>query len=497
VISQDMEQNNGIKTSHETIERFEKLFFMLLDAIPSSVLMINKEMRIVMANRNFLEKSKLSPHKTIGCRLEEVFPAVILDQMNITPQIRQVFETNRSTRGQRMSYRAPGVPMRIYYYRILPFSWQDTVGNVILLMDDLTEQVHLSEEIHRVERHLASVFVSASDMILSTDKEGRILSWNPAAENISGYSFQEVKGCLFFEYLAKQNQEDAKEIFSRMRQDEQSRMVEWILVTKKGKNACISFVCSPIKDENSKTVGIVAVGRDLTERRKLETQFIQAQKLAALGVMAGGIAHEIRNPLAICSSAAQFLMEDEITYDFRKECAEKIRICVDRASLIIENLLKFSRPSVKASIESIDINALIEESITLIINEAKIHNICIRTKFPKKHVTVKGNASLLQQVFINLFLNSIKAMPEGGELIVSIEKEKGQSLVHVTDTGCGILRNDVENIFDPFYTTSPIGKGIGLGLSICYSIMEHFGGYIDVDSDPGKGSTFTVRLPVT
>ena len=469
---------------------------MLLDAIPSSVLMISRDLRIVTANRNFLEKSRRMIHNTRGCRLDEVFPDIILEQMNIIGQIRRVFETNRPTMGQRMSYRTPGVQLRIYYYRILPFSWKGTVENAILLMDDLTEQVRLSREVLKVERHLARVFESASDIMLSTDINGRILSWNPAAERLSGYIFNEVRGRMFFDYLSSQNREEARRFFSVMKQGETGLMAEWGLVNKRGETIQVSWVCSLIKDDEFIPVGAMAVGRDLTERRKLETQLAQTQKFTALGVMAGGIAHEIRNPLAISSSAAQFLMEDTISPDFRKECANKIQAGIQRASIIIENLLRFARPSARTRTESLDVEVLIKEAMTLIRNQARIQKIVIKSELSQESQLVFGNASLLQQVFINLFLNGIKAMPQGGTLSVAVRREGDQVQIRVADTGCGIPRDDMDKIFDPFYTTSPSGKGTGLGLSICFSVVEQHSGTIVAESTPGKGSVFNVHLPL-
>ena len=477
-------------------QRYEKLYTMLLDAIPSSVLMIDRDLRIVSANRNFLEKSRRSISNTIGRRLEKVFPAIILDQMNITRQIREVFEENRPTRGQRMSFRSPGVPMRIYYYRILPFSWEGMVENVMLLMDDVTEQIRLSEEVRRVERHLASVFESASDIILSTDMKGRILSWNNAAEKISGYTFENVGNRFFYEYLAENYRKESKEVFSGMVAGKKSKMAEWALITKDGESIHVSWVCSPMKDEESRATGIVAVGRDLTERRKLEAQLLQSQKFAALGVMAGGIAHEIRNPLAICSSGAQFLMNHDITPEFRRECAEKIHTGIQRASIIIENLLRFARPSVTSKMERVEIFSLIREALTLIENQAKIQKIEVVLQFSRRPIVINGNASLLQQVFINLFLNGIQAMPDGGTITISIEIRDREVLIRMADTGRGISRQDIDKIFDPFYTTSPVGKGTGLGLSICYSIVKQHSGVIEVESIEGKGSAFTVKLPI-
>jgi len=248
-----------------------------------------------------------------------------------------------------MTYRAPGVPLRIYYYSIVPITWQGVTEGVMLLMDDVTEQVRLSEEVRRMERRLASIVESVIDIVISTDTDGNILTWNRAAETLTGYTVEEVTGDTLLEYLDQDYRENLWQIFSSMKGGKKSHMIECNIETKRGVFIPIAWLISPMEDEMNQTVGIVAVGRDLTERRKLETQLLQSQKLAALGVMAGGIAHEIRNPLTICSSAAQFLRDDVVDTDFRKECAEKIYKGINRISTIIENLLKFARPSVKSA----------------------------------------------------------------------------------------------------------------------------------------------------
>lgn len=478
-------------------ERYEMLYGMLLESIPSSVLLIDRDLRIVSVNRNFLSKNRRILNDTIGRRLEEVFPAVILDNVDFVGRIRQVFEENKPTGGERITYRAPGIPMRIYYYRILPFSRRGRVEQVMLLMEDVTDRERLSEEVRQVERHLASVVASASDMVLSTDGEGRILTWNPAAAKVSGYSFEEVEGRCFREFCAAEHQHDLKKVFADLKSGAGSRMAEWDFIQKEGTRLQVSWVCSPMKmDQQFQQIGIVAVGRDLTERRKLEMQLIQSQKLAALGVMAGGIAHEIRNPLAISSSSAQFLLDDDITTEFRRECAAKIHAGIQRASTIIENLLRFARPSGKTDMGEIDLVSLLQETSTLVANQAKIQKIELETCFPERRILIRGIESLLQQVFMNLFLNAMNAMPDGGVLTLGAEEMYGGVLVRVSDTGHGIEKGEIEKIFDPFYTRSPAGKGTGLGLSLCYSIVKQHLGTITVESTAGEGSTFIIRLPV-
>jgi len=494
-----MEANRAEIYQKDSSERYKKLFATLLDGIPSSILLIDRHLRIVSANLNFLEKSRRSLSNTLGYRLREVFPSVVLEYKDLVKSIRQVFEKSQSTQGERITYCAQGVPMRIYSYSILPFFWNGVVEHTILLMEDITEQVHLSEEVRRIERHLASIVESANDIILSTDIEGRILTWNTAAEKLSGYTFHEVKGRSFFEYFAKERQQEVILFLSRLKATENreiSRVIEWDLVTRKGALIPISWVFSMMKDELTQTVGMVGVGRDLTERRKFEMQLFRSQKLAALGVMAGGIAHEIRNPLAVCSSAAQFLMEDHLTPEFQRECAQKIQTGIQKATIIIENLLKFGRPLSQSDITEVHLISVLKETLTLIKNQAKLQKIQITTHFSKGSIRINGNANLLQQVFMNLFLNAIHAMPKGGRLSISTEKMGGEVKVRIKDTGRGISKMAIENIFDPFYTTSAVGKGTGLGLSICYSIIKHHLGSIDVESKEGKGSTFTVRFPI-
>jgi PAS domain S-box-containing protein len=366
----------------------------------------------------------------------------------------------------------------------------------MLLMEDITEQVRLSEEVRRVERHLASVVESASDMVLSTDIEGRILTWNPAAEKISGYAFEEVSESPFPQFFTDDHREEVRQTLSHLGYTSSTRLGSWELLKKDGSRLQVSWVCSPMKNDLGQTVAMVALGRDQTEQRKLEAQLMQSQKLAALGVMAGGIAHEIRNPLAICSSAAQFLLEEGLTPQFIQECAQRLQSGIHKASNIIENLLRFARPSESLETAPVDLAATLQEPLALVANQARLQKVAIKLRLPREPVVSNGVSSLLQQVFMNLYLNALHAMPQGGAITVTLEKGEGEAVVRVADTGRGIAPEDLGKIFDPFYTRSPVGRGIGLGLSITYSIVQQHLGAVEVESQVGRGSTFLVRLPL-
>jgi PAS domain S-box-containing protein len=472
---------------------FELQYELLLNAIPSSVLIVDRKMLVLSVNDNFLLKSQRVKESTVGRPLAEVFPLVILQSTGIEENIRHVFQTGIADKGQKMTYRAPGVPLRIYYYSILPIQ----NDQIILIMEDVTEQFRLSEEVRRVERHLASVVESASDMVLSTDIDGQIVTWNSAAEKLSGLTTQQVHGCYFFDFCDPIQKQHVQQIFQRMKTSNASHTTEFNLLNPNNNGTIlISWVFSPMKDDYFKTVGTVVVGRDLAERRKLEFQLRQSQKLTALGVMAGGIAHEIRNPLAICSSAAQFLQAPDIAEDFQKECAKKIQTNIQKASAIIENLLRFARSSLDTEMAEVDLISVLEETIELVTNQAKVQKIKIHFLLEQDNVFVSGVSGLLQQVFMNIFLNAINAMPTGGVLSINIYTNEDRVIIRVNDTGVGIPAGELDKIFDPFHTSSPVGQGTGLGLSICYSIIRQHLGSIVAESRHGQGASIIVTLPL-
>ncbi len=475
-------------------------FRQLLNALPSSVLLVDQRLRIVCANRNFLTKSRRTEAQTIGRHLAEVFPTVILERTDMAVRIRKVFRDGQTLRGRRIAYRAPGIPLRIYYYSLAPLAPladASSIETVMLFLEDVTEQVRLAEEVRRVEDHLASVVESASDLVLSVNISGHILTWNSAAESLTGLGLADVLGRYLWEICNCSARAEVREVLlGTLSAGAGARACECRLTPPTGTSVLVSWMFSPMKDDRGAIIGAVAVGRDLTERRKLEQQLRQSQKLAALGVMAGGIAHEIRNPLAVCSSAAQFLMENDLPDDFRRDCAEKVQTGLLKASEIIENLLRFARPSVDEDMGEVDLVAVLHDTIDLIENQARIQKICVHRQLPERPVSVRGVASLLQQVFMNLALNAINAMPSGGDLSVALTLAESEIEVQVTDTGVGIPESELEHIFDPFHRGSSPGWGTGLGLSISYSIVQRHLGRISARSKVGEGSCFTVGLPL-
>ncbi len=471
----------------------------ILTHIPSSILILDSALRVTFANRNFLSKLRKQEGAVLGERISEVFPPVILSYTGLEEQIRDVYQTGRPFEGGEVEYRAPGLTARIYFYSLAPLKdGNGRVARVMLFMDDVTEKKNLGDRARDAERHLASVVESANDLIVSLDPTGAVMTWNRAAARILGFSPQEVERRQIAEFSLEADRPHLQALLAELAREGRVQELETRMRAKGGEELLISWRFSAMRDAGGRVVALVGVGRDLTEKRQLELRLIQSAKMAALGEMAGGIAHEIRNPLAIISSAAQILLKKADDPGVRRECSEKIHTAANRAGAIIETLLRFARPS-EGMVERVDINGAIEDALSLIGHQISLQSIEIEKRLAPELPGVRGNKNLLQQVFMNIMLNAYHAMPEGGRLTVEtgLAPPDYQAWIEVSfaDTGCGISEEHLPRIFTPFFTTMPAGKGTGLGLSIAYSIVQQHGGTIRVESEVGRGSTFTVILP--
>lgn len=477
--------------------KYEQLCKMVFSSIPSSILMFDRNLRVVIANRNFLEKSRRTEIETIGKHVDEIFPAAILQYTRLSERIRAVFTTGIGDRGREMYYRSPGLTTRVYYYNLIPLiDEQGGAESVMLIMDDITQQVSLREKVRQTERHLASVAESANDIIVSLDPKGMIMTWNSAAERISGYKERELLTKPLAAICMDVQKALLSSIIADLSRGKPVKHVELGLKTKTGKIIPVSWSFALMRDDVQMVAGIVGVGQDLSERRELEAQLFHSAKLASLGVMAGGIAHEIRNPLGVSSAAVQLMLEYPENETLRKECALKVYSGIKRASQIIEELLKFARPS-EGRYEPANVNDIIRETLTLIEKQLTLMRIDVTKNLAASLPILKVEKNLLKQAFLNMLLNAANAMSDGGTLTVTTAFDgRDYVLIVFHDTGCGIPSENIDKIFDPFFTTMPVGKGTGLGLSITYSIIKHHEGAIFVESAEGKGTVFTIKLPV-
>lgn len=243
---------------------------------------------------------------------------------------------------------------------------------------------------------------------------------------------------------------------------------------------------------------IDALNKMLQALEDKHQQLIQAEKLMALGKVTAGIAHEINNPLNNISLTAEILMEDisNMDCDERRGMIHDIIVQVDRAREIVRNLLDFSRARKPTEWNKLELGELMNNTLGLLKNQIRLSSVETTLNLPKDPVTIMGNPSQLQQVFVNIILNALQAMKDGGKLIISIQAvtEKDKAVIEISDTGPGMPHAVMEHIFEPFFTTKP--DGTGLGLSVSYGIVKEHKGDIQVISEPGQGTTFRLEFPL-
>ncbi|HIE50688.1 MAG TPA: hypothetical protein EYP85_02925 [Armatimonadetes bacterium] len=233
----------------------------------------------------------------------------------------------------------------------------------------------------------------------------------------------------------------------------------------------------------------------LHELETTQAQLLQSSKLASIGLLAGGVAHELNNPLQIVLGRTELLLEDAPPGSAQHRDLQEIHHELQRMVDIVQNLLAFSRASRRNEMEAVQLNEVVNTTLALLGQQLRVKNIEPHTDLQPDLPPVWGNAGKLQQVLTNLAVNAVQAMPNGGRLEVTTSCLGNQVILRVRDTGCGIPPEHLEHIWDPFFTTKPPGEGTGLGLSVTYGIVKEHGGEIAVSSEVGKGTEFTLLFP--
>ena len=253
-----------------------------------------------------------------------------------------------------------------------------------------------------------------------------------------------------------------------------------------------------IKAKNELRDLVIIFNKLAEEIDSRQEQLIQSRKMASIGTLTSGVAHELNNPLNNISLTTEILLEeyDSLPVDEAKEMIGEVISEINRASEVVRNLLDFSRGD-QPSFLSLQIETVIRDTLKILKNQLMLGSIRFKSNIPKSLPIINGNKDKLTQVFLNLFLNSIQAMPNGGEMSIEVKNEPENYLrIDCKDTGIGMKPDDLEKVFDPFFTTKSVGKGTGLGLSIVYGIINKHRGYIEVKSEIDVGTTFSIFLPV-
>ncbi len=323
--------------------------------------------------------------------------------------------------------------------------------------------------------------------LIAIDKNKKIASVNNVAGAILAISFSDVTGKEIREILPDDICRLIDEVHS------QGGVIEKELdcTLSDGKIVPLETSASVLKDENDVFLGYIILFKDLSEVRSLHKEVERSQRLASLGSLAAGVAHEIRNPLSSIKGFATYFMEREEKPE-DKEIAKVMIHEVDRLNRVVSQLVELAMP-VSVSKKPVSLSAVIEKSLKILEREAANKNIEIKTIFPSTEPLYAIDEDRIKQVLLNLYLNGIESMGEGGILSIELSEKNGEAIIKISDTGCGISEKDLAHVFDPYFTTKTTGTG--LGLAIVHNIIEAHGGKITAESRPGNGAVFTIYLP--
>lgn len=494
----------------EKKEKEKKYSQIILDSLPYRIMVVNLDMTIETVNQTFLNEFNLAREDVLGRYCYEVRHGLEkpcgeagyachllnLEEMKEAKLINTIRE-----------YRGKNGEEHFDVITIAPiYNDQGEIVNLLEASRDVTERIKLEREAEKSKIFFQNVIQSAVDGIVVVDTKGQVLIFNEGMERLTGYSTKEIMedGHLASFY----NMDVAKENMIKMRSDQHGPLgklnpTSMSITTKEGKDVPVTLSASIITI-NDKEVGSVGVFTDMREilkmRKDLEdahVQLVQSEKIASVGRMAAGVAHEINNPLAGALIYAE-LLKEELQNDskYQNDIQEVINQTL-RCKKIVAELLEFSRQSIGQT-SSFSLEYLINQCLNLLINQALFQDIRVTTEIEPDLPEMVGDMGQLQQVFTNLFINAAHAMEEKGmlKIVANYQPDNSRFVIKVSDTGPGIPAELSDKIFDIFFTTKPVGKGTGLGLSITQNIVQLHGGTIGFDCPPGGGTTFIIELPL-
>ena len=492
------------KKLEEELRKSEERFRRIVEQANDGILAIGKDDCIELANKVACEITGYSLEHLLGLDFNALF-----DETN-RAYIQDLFERRDPSTDLRVCSQleivtAQGVRKET---EICITAVKDPQGvmKTYAYLRDISLTKRIENELRKANDFLRNLIENSVDGIVAADMKGKIIIFNKSAEKLLGYTSEEAIEKVHITQLYPPGV--AKEIMRRLRSPEYGGVgrlgPSQINLQHNGGDLIPVNTSAAIIYENGKEIASFGIFSDLREKLKMEgelketqIQLLQSEKMASLGKLAAGVAHEINNPLGGILIFSRMLIEDLPSDDPRKEDLERICGETTRCKEIVKGLLEFARQT-SYETEPTDLNRALVQGISLLENQAIFHNIQIIKNLDPNLPPIRANAGQLNQVFMNIILNAAEAMGGQGALTVNtrLAPEKDTVILEFADTGCGIKEEHLTRIFDPFFTTKEVGKGTGLGLSMSYGIVQKHRGRIWVKSREGEGTTFTIELPV-
>jgi len=496
---EDISERSYLEDRLEESEfRYRRIFETATDGI---VLLEKREGHIVHANPAAVKMLGYSEAEYIGKMLKDIGVPIDMDDF---PTIME-------------SLKKSGI-LNYEDVPIISKSGQDVRADVYLVnraklaqcnIRDVSERKLADKILKEEKKFIENALNTLKDLFFVFDLEGRFLRWNQRISAVTGYTNREISLMKVTDFFQNDEKERvSKAILEGIKKG--SASLNATLVAKDERQISYEFSVAILNDIQNNPIGLSGIGRDITEHQKIESQLRHAQKMEAVDMLAGGIAHDFNNILNVIMGYGTMVADTLEAGSPAKEDMNEVLIAAGKAADLTRRLLAFSRKDV-VEVMSVDINEIIrglERILSRIIRESIEFNI----ELSDMPLTVLADAGQIEQVLINIAINAKDAMKEGGRLTVSTGLEEVEdeyvaeqgdrkpgryALIKVADTGQGMDAETQKKIFEPFFTTKGIGEGTGLGLAICYGIIKQHSGYINVYSEPGKGTVFRIYLPLS
>jgi PAS domain S-box-containing protein len=479
----------------------------ILDCMEGGVLTMGKDARITFFNRSAEEISGYTKEEALNKDCCEILKSEVCEE---SCPLKKVLETGKpvfnyeivitNKSGKQVPVNITTAPLR------------DSNNEIIGAVEnfrDLTKHKGLWGKL-REERNKAQQYLNiAGVIIVAINEQADVSLINRKGCQVLGYKEEEILDKNWFDLcVPERDRDERKSVFTQVMSGEREEVEDYenTIVTKSGEERIIAWHNTTLRDEEGNIIGTLSSGEDITVRKLTEEELIQSEKLASLGQLAASVVHEVNNPLAGIMVYIKLFLKKYRENKLQDEKTEgqllKMEKELDRTTRIIRNLLAFARQS-ESSMSPVEINKVIDAALPLVENQINLENITLMKNLDTALPLIQADFDKIQQVLINIMLNAIQAMPEGGTLTIASstaravrirESYKNAVRIDITDTGVGISQENLKKLFTPFFTTKEKGVGVGLGLSVVHGIIGKHKGKIDVESEPGKGTTFTIFL---
>jgi len=513
------------KQAEEALGESEEKYKELAESVTDLFFAFDKDLRYTYWNKASEELTGISAKDALGKHLYDIFP-----DSEMTKSAKRAYLKALQTQKVQSFVNEYQLGDKDYFFEISAYP---SKGGLVVLAKDITERKQMEqqllgkneqldsqneelrsineelqateEELQHSQERLERMFESVTDGIVVADLDSTIIKVNEKAVQMHGFaSDDELMGKKTFELIAPHDRKrKANNVWNKLKEGTLSGG-EYTLLKADGSEFPGELSTSALKDASGKVIGHITTVRDITERKRaeerekqLEQELNLAGRLASIGQLAAGVAHEINNPLTGVIGFSHLMLNRDIPNDM-KEDLQVINSEALRVAKIVENLLVFAHQR-KTGREYVAINDIITRVLELRAYEMKVNNIEVGNQLDPDLPLTMADAGQLQQVFLNIILNAEHSMTKAhhkGNLLVKTKQINGNIRASFTDNGAGISKENLDNIFNPFFTTKEVGKGTGLGLSICHGIITQHKGRIYAQSQPGKGATFVIELPI-